>query len=132
MAGGIVIERPLTEAQSTYDELCEQRRNLNAHSKLRRESLENIPKYAEILKELEGRRIVKKNLELSFDEKEPSHKNRIDALKDQIDAIEAKLTGLALDHFKKTGAVLELVKRTKSGKEKKIRIGFAFRQLSLF
>lgn len=133
MAGHrVVIERPLTEAQSVFDELTENRRDLNGRAKVRREALENIPKYNELTDDMKEAREERKGVIATFDSCEPSHKRGMETVKDKIDALSAKLTGIALEHFKKTGSVLELVKRNKNGKEKKIRIGFAFRQLSLF
>lgn len=128
----ITIERPMIEAQSVYNELTESRRDLNGRAKVRREALENIPKFNELTEDMKTARDERKGVISTFDTNEPSHKRGMETVKDKIDALQAKLTGLALEHFKKTGTMLEVIKRTKSGSEKKVRIGFSLNQLSLF
>lgn len=128
----VVIERPVVEAQAAYDELCQVRRDLSGKVKLRQESLENIPRFKTLSKEMAATRLSRKNVAAKFDDENPGIKSSIDSKKDHIDAIESKLTGIALEHFKKTGTMLEVLKTNRNGSQKKIRIGFAFRQLSLF
>lgn len=121
----------MIEAQSVYDEICEKRRSMSGHNRLRNEALDNIPRYKSLGKEIATKREERKGVAADFDEKEPGHKRRIEAVKDEIDALSAKLTGMALEHYKKTGKMLELKKKTRGGAEKKVRIGFAA-QMTLF
>lgn len=126
-----VIERPIVEAQGVYDELTKARRALNKQANLRKESLDAIPKYKELSDEMGAARIQRTSVTSDFDEKEPSHKRRIDSSKESIDVLEAKLSGLALEHYKKTGTMLELKKTARDGSTKKVRVGFKA-QMTLF
>lgn len=121
----------MVEAQSVYDELCEKRRSLSGHNKLRNEALGNIPRYKTLTKELTTAREARKTVAADFDEKEPGHKRSIERVNDEIDSLTAKLTGLALEHYKKTGTMLEVKKKMRSGSEKKVRVGFSA-QMTLF
>ncbi len=128
----VEIKNPNPEAQNVFDELQQKKRDIGSYKRARRESLENIPNYTKTKDDIKRLRDQKKNLELDFDNKEPSFKNRIEALTDHVDALNAKLTGIALEHYKKTGTMLEVRKELRSGKEKKVRFGFSARQLSMF
>lgn len=127
----VVIERPLSDAQSVFDELTSKRRTLSSNNKLRNDALDNIPRYKSLGKDIAKTRQERKGVAADFDNKEPGHKRRIDGTKDEIDALASKLTGLALEHYKKTGTMLELKKKMRNGSEKKVRIGFSA-QMSLF
>lgn len=126
-----VIERPVQEPQAIFDELCEKRKNLAGHMKMRTDGLKQVERYNKLVKEGALVRANKKKVEMDYDDKNASQKSRITSIKDEIEAVELKLMGLSLEHFKKTGTMLEVTKKQRGGTVKKIRIGFGFRQLSL-
>ncbi len=130
--GTQVIERRVQEPQAIFDELCEKRKALTSRIKLRNEALEQIEKYKKLGKDMATTRLQRKGVAADFDEKNPTIKSRIASSKDEVEAIESKLMGLSLEHFKSTGTMLEVKKTMRDGAIKKIRLGFSFRQLSLF
>ncbi len=124
---------PKTRHQEIFEKLEELKAKKRDAVRDRKESLNQIPAYVDLTEEIGKLKENRKRHELSFDQENPELADSIDSIKLQIETTTFSLTTALLEAYKK-GDGIQLFKRGKGGKLKKIGVEFGakFKQLSLF
>lgn len=121
------------KAQKLYERLNALRADRAAKIRERKESLENIPRYADIKKEAQALAEQRKSVEKDWEGQNDGIMTEIDSLKTKVESAEFALAGAMLEAWRE-GHSVELTKVRANGEKKKVGYEFKlkFIQPSLF